>query len=190
MMMTAMPFFLLLWACARQQGKGSRNGRPAASLKLRAWILCFERVYYSLISILSPVTQSQYNFILCLKLHGGEMSKKEKNKQGRVQRALCTAQCSVHFLLHKEGESRPGTGKQSSNTALFRNFALSFSEGRIFTCTLTEATTSPAAQCETAGRSTQRYLLCEIWNPNSFSRLMNTIFHQMTVAPCSLLPVV
>lgn len=85
------------------------------------------------------------------------MSKKEKEKQGWVQRALCTAHSSIHFKNQLPA--------QESNLQILHslvNFALSFSEGRTFTYTLTEVTTSPAAQCETAGRSTQRYRLCEI----------------------------
>lgn len=84
--------------------------RPSTFSKQPASLLSFERVYYRLISILSPASQSQYNFILCLKLHGGEMRKMKKNRQGRVRGSHVHRPQYFHYMEMKE--SRPGTGEK------------------------------------------------------------------------------
>lgn len=59
-----------------------------------ASLLCFERVYYSLISIVNPASRSQYNFILGLKLHWGKWEKWKRTGKAGLQWAMWTA-CST-----------------------------------------------------------------------------------------------
>lgn len=82
----------------------------AASLKLPVFSFLmnslFELAYCSLISILKPVTQSQYNFLLCFKLQGKKISqeKTKKNKQGWEQQSSFPASCSAR-RVHEEESS-------------------------------------------------------------------------------------
>lgn len=59
-----------------------------------ASLLCFEHVYYSLISIVNPASRSQYNFILGLKLHWGKKEKWKRTGKAGLQWAMWTA-CST-----------------------------------------------------------------------------------------------
>ena len=165
-----------LWACVSGK-KESKNVRPPLELSAfcLSYLLCFKLEYYSLISILNPATQPQYNFILWAKFCGGkEKERKKANCKKQLPSPLHrTQQFSYHIAQRKM--YRLTKTKAWLRRAIFwctctlwKLFPFSFLEGRIFTCALTEVTTSAATQSETVGRSTQRYLLWGIRNPNSF----------------------